>query len=230
MEWYYRFLNFLHRPLVQPGEKDPFHHVFPEFQNLLKDLQTPVVLEIGSRNVTGITRRHLFPSVERYIGFDVHPGEGVDVVGDAHQLANYFEPNSVDAIFAVSVFEHLAFPWKVAMEINRVLKPGGYVFVSTHPTWPAHELPWDFWRYPVAGLANLFIHDTGFEVLRATEGLPCKAYSLVTDAPTRPFYKFSLNMGVAVLAKKTHDYDSNRLKWDIDIHAAVRTQYPKPGA
>lgn len=227
MRWYYRFLNFLHRPLMQRGEKDPYHQVFPEFQTLVQGIPAPVVLEIGARNVSGVTRRQLFPSAGRYIGFDIHSGEGVDVVGDAHQLANHFAPNSIDAVMAFSVFEHLVFPWKVILEINRVLKPGGYVFVATHPTWPAHELPWDFWRYPMAGLVHLFIRDTGFEVIRAAEGLPCKLYSLVTDPPTRALYLFHLNMGVAVLARKICDYDSARLKWEIDVRQAVRSQYPK---
>lgn len=228
MQWYFKLLNLLHRPLVQAFEKDPYHQVFPEFRTLVEALESPVVLEIGSRNVTGVTRRHLLPSAARYIGLDIYPGEGVDVVGDAHQLADHFAPNSIDAVVSYSAFEHLAFPWKVVLEINRVLKPGGFVFISTHPTWPAHELPWDFWRYPVAGLAHLFIPDTGFEVLRAAEGLPCKPYSLVNDPPTKPFYRYHLNMGVAVVAKKISDYDPDRLRWNIDVSKAVRSEYPKP--
>ena len=228
MNWYYALLNLLHRPLIQRVKIDPYHQVFPEFQTLIQDMQSPVVLEIGARNVTGVTRRHLFPSVGRYVGFDIYSGEGVDVVGDAHQLSNYFPPNSIDAIFSVSVFEHLVFPWKVVLEINRVLKPGGYVYVSTHPTWPPHELPWDFWRYPVAGLTSLFICETGFEIVSATEGLPCKPYSLVTDPPTRAFFKSTLNMGVAAIAKKICDYDPARLRWDVDVSQAVSSQYPMP--
>jgi SAM-dependent methyltransferase len=167
--------------------------------------------------------------VGRYVGFDIHAGEGVDVVGDVHQLSSHFAPNSVDAVFSASVFEHLVFPWKAVLEINRVLKPGGYVYVSTHTAWPAHELPWDFWRFPVAGLAHLFIRETGFEVVTATEGLPCKPYSLVSDPPTRPFFNYCLNMGVAAIAKKIADYDPDRLRWDIDIAQAVKSQYPLPG-
>lgn len=225
--WYVRFLNFLHRPLVKNAGQDPFHSVFPEFLALLKNIDSPVVVEIGSRNVSGVTRRHLFPSAGRFVGLDVHPGDGVDMVGDAHRLGDYFEPNSIDAVMSVSVFEHLVFPWKVVIEINRVLKPGGYVFVSTHPAWPEHELPWDFWRFPVAGLSHLFIPATGFEVVRAVEGLPCKAYSLVGDPPTRLFYEYSLNMGVALIARKIGDFDSSRLRWDVNVSEVIQSMYPK---
>ena len=46
------------------------------------------VLEIGSRNVTGANFRGQF-SKASYTGFDFHPGENVDVVGDAHRLTEY---------------------------------------------------------------------------------------------------------------------------------------------
>jgi SAM-dependent methyltransferase len=226
---YYRMLDLLHWPLIR-GKHDPFRLVYQEFHRLVNAMPAAAVLEIGSRNVTGITRRREFPGVERYVGFDIHPGEGVDVVGDAHQLASYFAPNSFDAVFSASVFEHLVFPWKAVLEINRVLRPGGLVFVSTHPAWPEHETPWDFWRFPVAGLTHLFIRETGFEIVSAAEGLPCKAYSLVEDAPTRIMYKFKLNMGVACIARKIGDYDAEKLRWEIDVSRAVKSGYPLPKA
>ena len=228
MKWYRSLLNYLHRPLVRKGEADPYHGVFAEFQALVQQMSSPTVLELGSRNVTGVTRRHLFPDAGRYVGFDIHPGAGVDVVGDVHQLTKHVPPASVDAVFSVSVFEHLVYPWKAVLEINRVLKPGGIMYVSTHPTWPPHELPWDFWRFPVAGLKHLFISPTGFEVVSAVEGLPARLYSLVTDPPTRAICHFTLNMAVALIARKTADYDSDRLRWDIDIAQSVQSSYPLP--
>lgn len=191
-------------------------------------MPTPTILELGSRNVSGNTRRHLFPGAERYIGMDIHAGEGVDLVGDAHRMSQLVEPGSIDALFSISVFEHLVYPWKVAMEINRVLKPGGYVFISTHPTWPAHELPWDFWRFPVAGLAHLFTRELGFELVMATEGLPARIYSLVGDPPTRGVRDSYVNQGVAVIARKTHDFDPERLRWDVDVADVLKSEYPRP--
>jgi hypothetical protein len=51
------------------------------------------ILEIGSRNVTGANFRSSF-SAAHYVGFDLHPGENVDVVGDAHRLSAYFASRS----------------------------------------------------------------------------------------------------------------------------------------
>jgi len=228
LAWYLRFLNFLHSPMVKPAGSDPFHSVLPELIRLVAEIDSPVMVELGSRRVTGNDLRKLFPFAANYIGMDIHPGEGVDFVGDVHQLANLFEPNSVDAIVSASVFEHLLFPWKVVLEINRVLKPGGYTFISTHPAWPAHELPWDFWRFPVAGLAHLFNPDTGFEVIRAAEGAPFRLYAVTTDPGTRDLYKYTINAGVAVIARKISDYDPDRLRWNIDLPDVIQSTYPRP--
>jgi SAM-dependent methyltransferase len=222
---YFALIDLMHAPLRRPRDSDPFHSVFTEFLALTAALDAPTVLELGSRNVSGVVRRSRFPNAGRYIGCDVHPGEGVDLVADAHRLSEVVPAESVDAVFSISVFEHLAFPWKVALEINRVLKPGGLVFVSTHPAWPPHELPWDFWRFPVAGLAHLFGPSAGFEVLRRVEGLPCKVYPLVEDASLREFHRHHVNAGVALIARKVAPYDPERLRWDVDL-AAVEGEYP----
>jgi SAM-dependent methyltransferase len=225
--WYISLLDFMHRPLVRPTESDPVHKLLPKFQALVGAIENPDVLELGSRNVTGVTRRHLFPAA-RYVGFDFHPGENVDVVGDCHQLSKHFAPNSFDAVYCVAVFEHLAYPWKVVLEINKILKPGGYVYVATHPCWPAHELPWDFWRFPVAGLSSLFVPPLGFDLVDAVEGLPCKPYSLVTEPPTRAFYRYTINSCVAAIARKTGDFDPSRFKWELDVVETLRSRYPSP--
>jgi len=161
MNLYLSLLNWLHRPFVRRVGDDPYHALFPEFTRSVAAMPSPTVLELGARNVSGLLRRGHFPNAGKYIGIDIHPGEGVDIVGDAHRLSELVAPDSVEALFSFSVFEHLLFPWKVALEINRVLKVGGIVFVSTHPVWPTHELPWDFWRFPVGGLSGLFSKRSG---------------------------------------------------------------------
>lgn len=131
-----------------------------------------------------------------------------------------------DFVYSISVFEHLLFPWKAVLEINKVMKPEGYVFVSTHPVWPAHELPWDFWRFPRNGFHALFNQYTGFEIVSLTEGLPCKIYSLAPDAPTRSNSFETMNQGVALIARKIGSYRSDLLKWDIEVSDVVDTMYP----
>jgi SAM-dependent methyltransferase len=223
---YFKIINIMHRPFVKQGAEDPYHAIFRDFISLTKQAHSPSIIEIGSRNVTGITRRDLFSHCEEYVGFDILAGDGVDIVGDAHKLSENCHLEHFDFVFSISLFEHLLFPWKVVMEINKVMKSGGYLFVSTHPTWPAHELPWDYWRFPCNGFYALFNKYTGFEIVSITEGLPCKIYSLVDDALTRSIFLPTVNQGVALIARKTGMYRSDLLKWDIEVADIVNTMYP----
>lgn len=114
----YRIFNMLTRPLRKDPKKDDLTQIHNESVDMLRKLKGPKVLEIGSRNVSNVTRKDLFPNASKYVGFDVLDGENVDVVGDAHQLSEYVAENSFDIVYSVSVFEHLMFPWKAALEIN----------------------------------------------------------------------------------------------------------------
>lgn len=207
------------------GADDPYHQIRPHFLDLLSAKKQKLrLLEIGSRNVTGQVRKELFPNTD-YVGFDIHAGDNVDVVGDAHQLSSYFEPESFDAVFTMSVFEHLLMPWKVVLEMNKVLKPSGLVYLTTHPTWPAHELPWDFWRFQKNSFYGLFNRYTGFSIEKLEEGLPCRIVSLVDDEATRPLLYEKANLGVALIARKTGESDPE-LKWDVNLDDVADSSYP----
>ena len=71
------------------------------------------------------------------------------------------------------------------LELNKVMQVGGAPLVTTYPLWPAHELPWDFWRFPAGAFTALFNRHTGFEVRRCQEGLSARAYSMSADRSTR---------------------------------------------
>ena len=143
------------------------HHTFGLFLAALAARAPGRVVEIGARARSGITRRHMVPPQHAYVGVDIRAGENVDVVLDAHELSRHIAPASVDAVFCFSVFEHLAMPWKLALEINHILKPGGIGFVMTHQSWPVHDAPWDYWRFSDQSWKALFNRHTGFALLDA---------------------------------------------------------------
>lgn len=125
----------------------------------------PAVLDIGGRERSGpVELQAQLGDVELTI-FDLLPGGNVDVVGDAHQLSRHFAPASFDYVISTSVFEHLMMPWRVVLEINRVLRPGGLCFVSSHQSLGLHELPCDFWRFSDSAWRVLFSPPAGFEVI-----------------------------------------------------------------
>lgn len=205
---------------------DPFYKVFDEFIRKVNSKERPMILEVGARDVSDVVRKHLFKDSRQYVGFDVLQGENVDVVGDAHNLSSYFQPQSFDAVFAVSVFEHLAMPWKVVLEMNKILKPGGLLFVSTHPTWPSHELPWDFWRFQQESFKILLNDYTGFNIILCEEGVPGRIMSMSKDLPARKAHRHLTNLAVAVMAEKTGEVKRG-LSWDIDCQEVLQTMYPK---
>ncbi len=96
-------------------------------QNFISDVNSrkgsPRLLDLGGRDRSRIGQNTFFPNANCTV-FDIAPGDDVDVVGDAHELSKFFPSNHFDFIYCVSVFEHLFMPWKVVLEMNRVLKPG----------------------------------------------------------------------------------------------------------
>lgn len=129
------------------------------------------LLEIGSRARSGTTYRHWFPSDMDYVGLDITSGPNVDIVGDAHHLSRYVGQN-INFIFSIAVFEHLLMPWKVALEMNKVLVDGGLALIISHPAWPLHEEPWDFFRFSTDAWRGIFNRHTGFDVVNAQYQYP----------------------------------------------------------
>jgi SAM-dependent methyltransferase len=123
------------------------------------------LLDIGGRARSGgVQRSSLYPGCDVTV-LDIIPGPDVDVVADAHQMSRHLPAGHFDFALSVAVFEHLAMPWKAAVEMARVLKHGGLALVSTHQTIGLHDTPWDFFRFSDAAFTALFNRATGFEIV-----------------------------------------------------------------
>ena len=180
------------------------------------------VLEIGSRARSEISRRHLFEG-KQYTGLDVVQGPNVDVVGDAHALSAHFEPESFDAMYSVSTFEHLAMPWKVALEAHKVLRPGGLAYFVTHQSLGMHELPWDFWRYSDTSWNSLFNSYTGFRVLETFLGNPMMLVPFIYHDHWKG-YEGAVGFSTSsVLVEKC---GPNSMEWNLDVGAVTKCLYP----
>ncbi|TDH64140.1 methyltransferase domain-containing protein [Dankookia rubra] len=110
------------------------------------------VAELGSYDVNGRLRDHAPPGV-RYIGMDMEPGPGVDLVvapGQPLPLADA----SIDVAVTSSCFEHDIAFWDSFLELVRILRPGGLLYLNAPSNYAVHRYPLDCWRfYPDAGLA-----------------------------------------------------------------------------
>lgn len=187
------------------------------------------ILEVGSRNVTGANFRSRFDKAE-YIGFDFYAGENVDVVGDAHKLSSYFAGEErFDLIFSSAVFEHLYMPWVAALEIAKLLKVGGYVFVETHFAFGSHERPWHFFQFSDMALRALFNDALGFDLVDSGMSNPMWGYF---GPEADPYLRYSwvpeLYCHSEILCRKREEPDG--FDWNaVTIDSIVEsTRYPPP--
>jgi SAM-dependent methyltransferase len=90
----------------------------------------------------------------------VHPGaRTADVVAPLDDLP--VADASVDAVLCTQVLEHVKDPAAVLGELARVLRPGGWLWLTVPLVWPLHEEPYDFFRYTPYSLDAL-IAGAGF--------------------------------------------------------------------
>ena len=91
-------------------------------------------LEVGSLDVNGSVRE-LFPRADPYVGIDLAPGRGVDVVASGHDFGRN---ESYATVVTTECLEHDP-GWRTTLaNIERVLRPGG-LLVLTCATTGRHE-------------------------------------------------------------------------------------------
>ncbi|MDO8600851.1 MAG: class I SAM-dependent methyltransferase [bacterium] len=107
--------------------------------------QNPVIINLGSG-----TRRYS----DEIINVDIFPFKNVDVVADARVLP--FRDNSVDMVISEFLLEHVPSPELVSQEISRIVKPGGYIYITVPFLHPYHGSPSDFKRWTWTALERDF--------------------------------------------------------------------------
>ena len=92
-------------------------------------------------------------SFKNRVGFDVMPGKGIDVVGDAHALP--FQDEEFEQVLCTEVLEHLHTPQEAINEMFRVLKKDGTLILTTRFLFPLHDTRGDYFRFTKYGLRYL---------------------------------------------------------------------------
>lgn len=88
------------------------------------------VLEVGSLNING-TVRDFFTDCE-YLGIDVGPGRCVDLVCEGQNLDH--PDNTYDTTLSCECFEHNPFWSETFLNMHRMTKPNGLIFMSCATT------------------------------------------------------------------------------------------------
>jgi SAM-dependent methyltransferase len=110
------------------------------------------IADIGSQDVNG-SLRSVAPPGATYTGVDFVEGRGVDVIiTDPYALP--FADNSLDMCVTSSCLEHSEFFWLLFLEMIRILKPSGLLYINVPSNGDFHRYPVDCWRfYPDSGVA-----------------------------------------------------------------------------
>lgn len=127
-----------------------FEKVRAEYPDLFSGVS---VLEIGSLNING-TIRDLFDA-KRYIGVDVHKGDGVDVVAEGQHLK--YRAKSFDVAVSAECFEHNPYWRETFVNMHRMARKA-VLFTCASTGRPEHgttrttpqdspfTLDWDYYR------------------------------------------------------------------------------------
>ncbi|MGO9605585.1 MAG: methyltransferase domain-containing protein [Candidatus Binataceae bacterium] len=104
------------------------------------------VLDVGSNDVNGSYREVFGKPPFRYIGVDMAPGPGVDMVlTDPYRIP--LADGSVDIVLSGQALEHCEFFWRTFQEMVRVLRPDGWIFLIAPSAGPIHRYPVDCYRF-----------------------------------------------------------------------------------
>ncbi len=123
-------------------------------------------LEVGSRKYKAhafLDLRGFFAQERpalRLTGCDLAPGENVDVVVDLtappEAVAAAFGGRAFDTVLCLSVLEHVPQVFAAAASLERLLRPGGALFLSVPFVFRYHGYPGDFWRFTPQAVGHLF--------------------------------------------------------------------------
>ena len=142
MPWLFQFLTYAIGSISYFGwsPKKTLKKIYKE-----GELKNKIIINIGS----GIKAIH-----REVINLDIFPFENVGLVTDATKLP--IQDNSVDMVITESTLEHIPDAELAIREICRVVKPGGYVYISIPFLMPFHASPNDYVRLTNEGIKHKF--------------------------------------------------------------------------
>ena len=148
-------------------------HPLNEFKRRMAMIQPDEILRTGAKPWPGSWQtdhwRHV-PSA-RWVGTDIAPGDGVDIIGDLQRL-HELTTRTFDGIYSVSTLEHVERPWLAIHAMAQLLKTGGAIYLHSHQTFPLHGYPRDYFRFSIDAL-SMMCSDSGLFVVAAEYGAAC---------------------------------------------------------
>ncbi|MCY7484834.1 MULTISPECIES: class I SAM-dependent methyltransferase [Paenibacillus] len=114
------------------------------------------VYEFGAYQVQGqegfADLRPFFPG-KPYVGCDMRPGVGVDMILDLHHID--LPAETAGLVISLDTLEHVEDPRLAMQEVHRILKPNGIAIITSVMNFPIHDYPADYWRFTPQAFASI---------------------------------------------------------------------------
>ena len=102
--------------------------------------------------------RPFFPAFVQVETLDIDPKSGATHIGDICMRNEGILDATYDFIVCTEVLEHTLQPFAAVVELRRMLRPGGLLFLSVPFNFRIHGPLPDCWRFTEHGLRALFGH------------------------------------------------------------------------
>lgn len=116
------------------------------------------IIEVGSYDLNGSMRPVVAAwKPAEYVGVDIVPGPGVDIVCAADDTVKRFGKERFDVVISTETIEHVRDWRKVVSNLKNLCAPEGVILVTTcMPGHYYHPHPDDFWRYTPDDFREIF--------------------------------------------------------------------------
>jgi SAM-dependent methyltransferase len=126
-------------------------------------MRLPHDLHVLDYGCGGQPYRTLLPPECEYVGADIAGNSKAQIVINADGTLPIPDA-SYDLVLSTQVLEHVDDPAVYLAECRRILKPGGYLLLTTHGLMFYHPYPQDLWRWTADGL-DLIVRRAGLRVV-----------------------------------------------------------------
>lgn len=140
-------------------------------RHTVSGLYPETVVEFGARDING-SPRYLFP-YSKYVGLDLEPGQGVDVIADA---TTWTADREYDMVLCLEVLEHTPTWQELVGAAHRALRAGGILVLTaaTDPREPHSAIdgaalrPGEWYENIDPELLNVTLKRAEFDDIRVT--------------------------------------------------------------
>lgn len=117
------------------------------------------ILDVGCGNMP---YKKYLTDISEYIGMDETKAVKPDILGSVQAIP--FPDKYFDSVLCTEVLEHVSGAQDALREIKRVLKSGGYLYLTVPQAWPLHYEPNDYFRFTKYGIKHL-LEEQGLKVI-----------------------------------------------------------------